>query len=192
MLAAVATAMPETLIPVIAILGPMISGGGRRELARDRRGRHPRRALHALARWPCSSPGWRSSSSRARGRRGTEMRVNVQGARAATSCFFLVGYAHRHRDGLPARRGELAAAGWPPPCLFVIYAVYVRAPLHRRRRGGRAEDLNRLHLTRLPGLAGPQRVDIDILPGETRRRESRGGSSRGCGSSSARCSWRWR
>ena len=46
-LAAVATALPETLIPVIAIIGPILTGrpvhGGHR---RGRRRRHPRRTVH--------------------------------------------------------------------------------------------------------------------------------------------------
>ena len=46
-LAAVATAMPETLIPVIAIIGPALAGHAPGNVGRDRRGCDSRRAVHA-------------------------------------------------------------------------------------------------------------------------------------------------
>ena len=50
--------------------------------------------------------------------------------------------------------------------LFVIYAVYVRLHFTDAAEEGDADELNRLHATRLPGMVGPHTLDIDILPGE--------------------------
>ncbi len=52
-LAAVATAMPETLIPLIAIVGPLVFGGGRRTRRRWAWGPFWARPS-CSPRWPCS------------------------------------------------------------------------------------------------------------------------------------------
>ena len=65
---------------------------------------------------------------------------------------------------LPA---ELSWLKWVAAALlFVIYAVYVRLHFTDAPEPGDPEALNRLHATRLPGMAGPHTLDIDILPGE--------------------------
>jgi cation:H+ antiporter len=50
--------------------------------------------------------------------------------------------------------------------LFAIYAVYVRLHFTDTAEEGDPDELNRLHAIRLPGMAGPHTLDIDILPGE--------------------------
>ena len=65
-LAAVGTALPETMIPLIAILIT-----GRRGRARGRRRRHPGRAVHALDAGDVRDRRRRSCSSRGAGRRAT-------------------------------------------------------------------------------------------------------------------------
>jgi cation:H+ antiporter len=163
-LAAVATAMPETLIPVIAILGPVIFGGDAE-------------ASHAIGVGAILGAPFMLSTLAmfvtgiaivlfARGgRRGTGMRVNVR-VLGRDVVFFLVGYAIAIGTAfLPA---EFSWLKWVAAVLlFFIYAVYVR--LHFADAPDAETDpeaLNPLHATRLPGMAGPHTLDIDILPGE--------------------------
>jgi cation:H+ antiporter len=163
-LAAVATAMPETLIPVIAIVGPLLSGGDAE-------------ASHAVGVGAILGAPFMLSTLAmfvtgvavlgfARGaRRTTAMRINVR-VLGRDVAFFLVGYAVAIGTAfLPAGIGWLrwvvAAA------LFVIYAIYVRLHFRDAPEEGEDEDLARLHATRLPGMAGPHTLDLDILPGET-------------------------
>jgi cation:H+ antiporter len=162
-LAAVATAMPETLIPVIAIIGPMLTGADTE-------------ASHAIGVGAILGAPFMLSTLAmfvtgvavlifARGgRRSTGMRVNVR-VLGRDIVFFLVGYAVAIGTAfLPAEVGWIrwvAAAA-----LFVIYAVYVRLHFTDAPEEGDPEELNRLHATRLPGMAGPHTLDIDILPGE--------------------------
>jgi cation:H+ antiporter len=162
-LAAVATAMPETLIPVIAILGPLFLGGDAE-------------ASHAIGVGAILGAPFMLSTLAmfvtgvaivlyARGgRRGTGMRVNV-GVLGRDVAFFIVGYAIAIGTAfLPA---ELSWLRWVAAAmLFVIYAVYVRLHFTDAPEPGDPEELNRLHATRLPGMAGPHTLDIDILPGE--------------------------
>lgn len=156
-LAAVATAMPETLIPVIAILGPVFSGG-------------PVESSHAIGLGAILGAPFMLSTlamfvtgiaivvfSR-RGRRGTEMRVDV-GILGRDVGFFVVGYGIAIGTAfLPASLGWLkwvAAA-----VLLVLYAIYVRAHFTDEAAETDPEELNTLHLSRLPG-AGP---DLDAGP----------------------------
>ena len=162
-LAAVATAMPETLIPVIAILGPLIFGGDPE-------------ASHAIGVGAILGAPFMLSTlamfvtgvavilySRS-GRRGTGMRVNVR-VLGRDVAFFVVAYSIAVGTAfLPA---ELSWLKWVAAALlFVIYAVYVRLHFTDAPEPGDPEALNRLHATRLPGMAGPHTLDIDILPGE--------------------------
>ena len=162
-LAAVATAMPETLIPVIAILGPLIFGGDPE-------------ASHAIGVGAILGAPFMLSTlamfvtgvavilySRS-GRRGTGMRVNVR-VLGRDVAFFVVAYSIAIGTAfLPA---ELSWLKWVAAALlFVIYAVYVRLHFTDAPEPGDPEALNRLHATRLPGMAGPHTLDIDILPGE--------------------------
>jgi cation:H+ antiporter len=162
-LAAVATAMPETLIPVIAILGPMVTGADTE-------------AAHAIGVGAILGAPFMLSTLAmfvtgvavlifARGgRRGSQMRVNVK-VLGRDIVFFLVGYAVAIGTAfLPA---EVSWIRWvAAAALFVIYAVYVRLHFTDTAEEGDPEELNRLHATRLPGLKGPHTLDIDILPGE--------------------------
>ena len=50
--------------------------------------------------------------------------------------------------------------------LLLIYAYYVRLHFRDEPEETEPEELNQLHATRLPGMAGPHTLDIDILPGE--------------------------
>ena len=163
-LAAVATAMPETLIPVIAILGPALTGG-------DTEASHAigvgaiLGAPFMLSTLAMFVTGVAVLIFARRGRRGTQMRVNVR-VLGRDVTFFLVGYAVAIGIAfLPAGIGWIrwiAAAA-----LFVIYAVYVRLHFTDAPEEGDPEHLNRLHALRLPGVARRhQTLDIDILPGE--------------------------
>jgi cation:H+ antiporter len=162
-LAAVATAMPETLIPVIAILGPLIFGG-------DVEASHAigvgaiLGAPFMLSTLAMFVTGVAVIIYARRGRRETGMRVNV-GVLGRDVAFFIVGYAIAVGTAfLPA---ELAWLKWvAAAALVVIYAVYVRLHFTDAPEPGDPEELNQLHATRLPGMAGPHTLDIDILPGE--------------------------
>ena len=92
------------------------------------------------------------------------MRVNV-GVLGRDVAFFIVGYAIAVGTAfLPA---ELSGLKWVAAAvLFVIYAVYVRLHFTDAPEPGDPEELNPLHATRLPGMAGRHTLDIDILPGE--------------------------
>ncbi len=162
-LAAVATAMPETLIPIIAILGPVIFGGDAE-------------ASHAIGVGAILGAPFMLSTLAmfvtgiavvlyARGgRRGTGMKVNV-GVLGRDVGFFIVGYSIAVGTAfLPA---ELAWLKWVAAALLVVlYAVYVRLHFTDEPEPGDPEELSQLHATRLPGMAGPHTLDIDILPGE--------------------------
>jgi cation:H+ antiporter len=167
-LAAVATAMPETLIPVIAILGPLLTGG------------NPD-ASHAVGVGAILGAPFMLSTlamfvtglaivlfarngGRGSDRAGTEMRVNV-GVLGRDVSFFLVGYALA--IGTAFLPPEVAWLRWVAAgLLFVLYAVYVRLHFADTAEESNGDDLARLHVTRLPGMAGPHTLDIDILPGE--------------------------
>jgi cation:H+ antiporter len=163
-LAAVATAMPETLIPVIAILGPLVLGG-------DAEASHAigvgaiLGAPFMLSTLAMFVTGVAVVIFARRGRRGTGMSVNVR-VLGRDVLFFLLGYAIAIGTAfLPAGLDSLkwvAAA-----ILFVVYAVYVR--LHFADAPEEATDpdeLAQLHAMRLPGVAERNAIDIDLLPSE--------------------------
>jgi cation:H+ antiporter len=162
-LAAVATAMPETLIPVIAILGPLIFGG-------DPEASHAigvgaiLGAPFMLSTLAMFVTGIAVVIYARRGRRGTGMKVNV-GILGRDVGFFIVGYAIA--IGTAFLPPELGWLKWVAAVvLVVLYAVYVRLHFTDEAEPGDPEELNQLHATRLPGMAGPHTLDIDILPGE--------------------------
>ena len=144
-LAAVATAMPETLIPVIAILGPLLSGADPE-------------ASHAIGVGAILGAPFMLSTlamfvtgvaviiySR-RGRRGTGMRVNVR-VLGRDVGFFIVGYGIA--IGTAFLPPELSWLKWVAAALLiVIYAVYVRLHFTDAPEPGDPEELNRLHATR--------------------------------------------
>jgi cation:H+ antiporter len=162
-LAAVATAMPETLIPVIAIIGPAIFGG-------DTESSHAigvgaiLGAPFMLSTLAMFVTGVAILIYARRGRRGTGMSVNVR-ILGRDVAFFIVGYAIA--IGTAFLPPELNWVRWVAAVgLVIIYAVYVRAHFTDVAEEGDPEELSRLHATRLPGMAGPHTLDIDILPGE--------------------------
>ena len=161
-LAAVATAMPETLIPVIAIVGPIVLGG------------HPGQSAEVGVGAILGAPFMLSTLamfvtglgvlmlSRG-GRRGTDLTVSVT-VLGRDVLFFLIAYA-----------AAIGAAFLPSPvhwlkwavaaALLVCYAVYVRAHFTDEPADTDAADLNRLHLSRLRDMARPEQVDVELLPG---------------------------
>jgi cation:H+ antiporter len=162
-LAAVATAMPETLIPVIAIVGPLVFGG-------------ETQASHAIGVGAILGAPFMLSTLAmfvtglaivlfARGgRRGTVMRVNTS-VLGRDVGFFIGGYGVAIGtaflpEGLSWMKWLAAAL------LFVVYAVYVRLHFSDGAEEGDPAELNRLHMTRLPGVRPAHLVDIDVLPGE--------------------------
>ena len=169
-LAAVATAMPETLIPVIAILGPVIFGGDPE-------------ASHAIGVGAILGAPFMLSTLAmfvtgtaiilfARGdRRSTRMRVNT-GILGRDVAFFIVGYGIAIGTAfLPA---ELSWLKWVAAvALFVIYAVYVRMHFRDAAEESDPEALNRLHLTRVAGQRGATRpqparddIEVDVFAGD--------------------------
>jgi cation:H+ antiporter len=174
-LAAVATAMPETLIPVIAILGPVISGS-------DPEASHAigvgaiLGAPFMLSTLAMFVTGLAIVIFARRGRRGTAMRVNVR-VLGRDVAFFIFGYAIA--IGTAFLPEDLAWLKWVAAvALFVIYAIYVRLHFTDAPEESEADALNRLHATRVPGLAGPHTLDIDILPGEKDSWEIEGATPR--------------
>jgi cation:H+ antiporter len=168
-LAAVATAMPETLIPVIAILGPLVFGG-------DTEASHAigvgaiLGAPFMLSTLAMFVTGTAIVIFARRGRRGTGMRINVR-VLGRDVMFFVVGYAIAIGTAfLPA---ELSFLKWvAAAALFLIYAVYVRLHFTDEAEEGDPETLNRLHATRLPGMGGHRALEVDILPGQSEADEA--------------------
>jgi cation:H+ antiporter len=151
-LAAVATALPETLIPVIAIIGPLVSGreptAGSEEIGVGAILGAP----FTLATLAMFITGLAVLIYTRRGRRpSSDMTVDV-GIMTQDVVFFLVGYglaigaAFLPEDWRWADYAVVVA-------LTVIYFIYVRAHF---RQGGTAEapELALLHAIRLPWLGG--------------------------------------
>ena len=163
-LAAVATAMPETLIPVIAILGPVLFGGDP-ENSHDIGTGAILGAPFMLSTLAMFVTGVAIVTfSRSKGRRDGPAR---QRPGPGPRCHLLPGgLRHRDRDRLPS--GRAAWVRWLAAAVLVlIYAIYVRLHFTDPPEESEADDLNQLHLTRLPGMAGPHTLDIDVLPGES-------------------------
>ncbi|MEO6579037.1 MAG: sodium:calcium antiporter [Candidatus Limnocylindria bacterium] len=162
-LAAVATAMPETLIPVIAILGPVIVGSTASETSQAVGVGAILGAPFMLSTLAMFVTGTAIVIFARRGRRGTNMRVNTR-VLGRDVGFFVVGYGIAIGTAfLPAELGWLkwvAAA-----VLFVLYAVYVRLHFTDEAEESDPEELNRLHLTRVPPLNTERMLEIDALPG---------------------------
>jgi cation:H+ antiporter len=162
-LAAVATAMPETLIPVIAILGPLIFGG-------DTEAAHAigvgaiLGAPFMLSTLAMFVTGTAVVIIARRGRRGTDMRVNTR-ILGRDVGFFVVGYGIA--IGTAFLPEELSWLKWVAAgLLFVLYAVYVRMHFADEAEESDGAELNRLHMTRLPGVNPAPSLDVDLLRGE--------------------------
>ena len=171
-LAAVATAMPETLIPVIAILGPVVFGGTATESAQAVGVGAILGAPFMLSTLAMFVTGAAIVLFARRGRRGTEMRVNT-GVLGRDVGFFIVGYAIA--IGTAFLPSELSWLKWVAAgMLFVIYAIYVRMHFADAAEGSDAEDLSRLHITRVTGSgqAPPHPaeerddIEVDVFPGD--------------------------
>ncbi len=162
-LAAVATAMPETLIPVIAIVGPVILGGTASESSHAVGVGAILGAPFMLSTLAMFVTGIAIIIFNRRGRRGTDMRVNT-GVLGRDVVFFIVGYGVAIGTAfLPEDLGWLkwVAAAF----LFILYAVYVRLHFTDTAEESDPEELNQLHLTRVPPLNSPRMLEIDALPG---------------------------
>lgn len=173
-LAAVATAMPETLIPVIAILGPVIVGSTASEGAQAVGVGAILGAPFMLSTLAMFVTGIAIVIFARRGRRTTDMRVNTA-VLGRDVGFFVVGYGIAIGTAfLPAELGWLK---WVAAVsLFVIYAVYVRLHFSDAAEESDPEELNRLHITRVTGRANganeparrpaPDDIEVDAFPGD--------------------------
>jgi cation:H+ antiporter len=162
-LAAVATAMPETLIPVIAILGPVILGGTATESSQAVGVGAILGAPFMLSTLAMFVTGTAVVIFARRGRRTTDMRVNT-GVLGRDVAFFIVGYGVA--IGTAFLPQEASWLKWVAAAvLFVLYAVYVRLHFTDTAEESDPEDLSRLHLTRMPPLNGQRMLEIDHFPG---------------------------
>ena len=109
-LAAVATAMPETLIPVIAILGPVILGGTATESSQAVGVGAILGAPFMLSTLAMFVTGIAVIIFARRGRRRTDMRVNT-GVLGRDVALLHRRLRRRHRHRLPAAGGQLAEVG---------------------------------------------------------------------------------
>jgi cation:H+ antiporter len=151
-LAAVATALPETLIPVIAILGPILFGLELSEGAEEVGVGAILGAPFTLATLAMFITGLAVIWYRRRGRRRTTtMKVDVD-VMTQDVWYFIVAYV------------VAVGAAFVPESLrwldfgivlflTVIYVFYVRAHFRQKAPEEKAE-LARLHATRMPGLKG--------------------------------------
>ena len=162
-LAAVATAMPETLIPVIAILGPVLVGGVASESSHAVGVGAILGAPFMLSTLAMFVTGVAVIIYARRGRRGTEMRVNTR-VLGRDVLFFIVGYGIAIGTAfLPA---EVSWLKWvAAAALFVLYAVYVRLHFTDAADEAESEQLSGLYLNRVPALGGPRMLEIDALHG---------------------------
>ena len=161
-LAAVATAMPETLIPVIAILGPILLGGAASESSEAVGVGAILGAPFMLSTLAMFVTGIAIVIFARRGSRTTDMRVNTR-VLGRDVAFFIVGYGVA--IGTAFLPPELAWLKWVAAgFLFILYAVYVRLHFTDTPEEGEHGELNRLHLTRLRAKREPM-LEIDALPG---------------------------
>ena len=148
-LAAVATALPETLIPVIAIIGPILSGTEASAGSEEVGVGAILGAPFTLATLAMFITGVAVLYYTRSGRHGPDMDVNVK-VMAQDVVFFLVAYSL-----------AIGAAFLPVEwrwadvlvviVLVVVYAIYVRAHF-RDSSADQNADLARLHATRVPGM----------------------------------------
>ena len=144
-LAAVGTALPETLIPIIAIL---FTHGG---LGRHRHRGHPRRAVHAGQPRPWSSPAAAVVVFCRRGRRPLEVTINERSC-AATSA------TSSSPTGSPWR-GVIHGAPLQvdlSPCLLVFYGCYVWETMPARATS--SGDTKPLYFHRHPVMPHRRRI----------------------------------
>ncbi|HLY35097.1 MAG TPA: sodium:calcium antiporter [Candidatus Limnocylindria bacterium] len=160
-LAAVATAMPETLIPVIAIVGPLVVGGHAGDSAEVGVGAILG-APFMLSTLAMFVTGLGVLVISRGGRRSTQLTVNVRVLGRDVLVF--VG-AYAVAVGTAFLPPSVHGLKWPLAAgLLVAYGFYVRA--HFRDEPGESDpaDLNRLHLTRLAGRAATPAAVVE--PGQ--------------------------
>ena len=162
-LAAVATATPETLIPVIAILGPVIMGGTATDASQAVGVGAILGAPFMLSTLAMFVTGIAIIIFARRGRRSTDLRVNT-GVLGRDVAFFIVGYGIAIGTAfLPA---ELDWIKWVAAVgLFVLYAVYVRLHFTDTPEESDAEALPQLHVTRVRPLRDRAFLEVDHFPG---------------------------
>jgi cation:H+ antiporter len=166
-LAAVATAMPETLIPTIAIVGPALSG-------RDPQASHEigvgaiLGAPFMLSTVAMFVTGAAVLAFARRGRRTEAMDVSTP-VLGRDIGFFVIGYAIAIGTAfLPADPW----IRWPVAALLLgMYLYYVRLHFADEREEGDASDLNRLHATRLPGVRRGSAIEVRLLPDDADERD---------------------
>jgi cation:H+ antiporter len=163
-LAAVATAMPETLIPVIAILGPVILGGTATEASHAVGVGAILGAPFMLSTLAMFVTGTAIVIYTRRGRRTTNLlRVNT-GVLGRDVTFFVVGYTVA--IGTAFLPQEVSWLKWvAAAALFVLYSVYVRLHFTDTAEESNGEELSPLHITRVPPLRGRRMLEIDHFPG---------------------------
>ncbi len=177
-LAAVATAMPETLIPIIAILGPVLLGVPAEQAASSHEigvgailG-----APFMLGTLAMMVTGVGVLLFARSGGRGTDLKIDAD-VLGRDVLFFLISYALA--IGVAFLPVEVHWVKWiVATILILMYAYYVRAHFADEPSDSDASDLNRLHLTRLPGMTGSHTIDVDTLPGEQDDWEHGGGVPR--------------
>jgi cation:H+ antiporter len=159
-LAAVATALPETLIPVIAILGPVLVGGEASVDAEEVGVGAILGAPFMLATLAMFVTGLAVILYARRGGRSTDMKVSVD-VMAQDVVFFLVAYSIAIGSAFLPEEWRWADYVIVV-ALILIYGFYVRA--HFRQGGaGEAHELAPLHATRVRGMNGRATVH---QPGE--------------------------
>ena len=162
-LAAVATAMPETLIPVIAILGPVIMGSTATESAHAVGVGAILGAPFMLSTLAMFVTGIAVVIFARRGRRTTDMRVNTK-ILGRDIGFFIFGYGIA--IGTAFLPQEVSWLKWvAAAALFVLYAVYVRLHFTDAAEESDPEDLAQLHITRIRSRKGAGRLEVDHFPG---------------------------
>ena len=165
-LAAVATAMPETLIPFIAIVGPLLVGGHAGASAEVGVGAILG-APFMLSTLAMFVTGLAVVLVSRGGRRSAELRINA-GVLGRDILFFLVAYAAAIATAfLP---GPIHWLKWPVAAVLLLgYGFYVWLHFRDEPADTDAADLNRLHLTRLQRRTPA--IELDVLPGEERHDE---------------------
>jgi cation:H+ antiporter len=145
-LAGIATALPETLIPVIAILGPVLSGRSAPQSAEIGVGAILG-APFMLATLAMFVTGTAILAFSRGGRRPVEVSANPR-VMARDLAFFVGAYGAVVATAfLPE---SLRASRWlVAGGLLITYAAYVRAHFSDEASGADAATLNRLHATRL-------------------------------------------
>ena len=162
-LAAVATATPETLIPVIAILGPVIVGGTATDASQAVGVGAILGAPFMLSTLAMFVTGVAIVIFARRGGRTTDLRVNTR-VLGRDVAFFLVGYGVA--IGTAFLPSELAWLKWVAAVgLFVLYAIYVRLHFTDTPEESEAEMLPQLHITRVQPLRDRPFLEIDHFPG---------------------------